>query len=120
MGLCFPKQCTLDEVRYFTEELITGYATGVGWTEVSVDYHAASNYDLAQTDTTKTGTIIFGCVLVTALLLVVVGTFIEMTTIGDTDEMKRSENKDALYEAAKFRRMAQYDAVLLQRKGPWA
>ena len=52
MGLCFPKQCTMDEVRYFTEDLITGYATGVGWTDVSVEYHDASNYDLAQTDET--------------------------------------------------------------------
>jgi len=49
MGLCFPKQCTLDEVRYFTEELIRGYAEGAGWTGVSVDYHAASQYDDEQT-----------------------------------------------------------------------
>lgn len=120
MGLCFPKQCTLDEVRYFTEDLISGYATGVGWTDVSVDYYAASNYDLAQTNETQNGTIVFGCMIVTALILVAVGTFIEMTTVGDTDEVKRTENKEALYEAAKFRRMSQYDAVLLQRKETWA
>ena len=31
----------------FTEDLITGYATGVGWTNVKIDYHPASVYDLA-------------------------------------------------------------------------
>lgn len=51
-----------------------------------------------------------------ALMLVGVGTLVELTTIADTDEMKRNENKDALYEAAKFRRMEQYDSILLQRK----
>ena len=47
MGLCFPKQCTVDEVRYFTQDLIVGYAEGVGWKDVKVDYHPASVYDLA-------------------------------------------------------------------------
>jgi hypothetical protein len=75
---------------------------------------------MTQTDKTQTGTIVFGCILVTALALVAVGTFIEMTSVGDTDEVKRADNKEALYEAAKFRRMAQYDAVLLQRKEGWA
>ena len=48
-----------------------------------------------------------------ALMMVGVGTLIELTTIGDTDEMKRSQNAPALYEAAKFRRMEQYDSILL-------
>lgn len=47
MGLCFPKQCTVDEVRDFTSGLITGYAEGVGWKNVQIDYHPASVYDLA-------------------------------------------------------------------------
>ena len=42
MGLCFPKQCTEQEVRGYTEELIRGYAEGIGWTGVTVDYHRAS------------------------------------------------------------------------------
>jgi hypothetical protein len=117
MGLCFPKQCTLDEVRYFTEDLIKGYATGVGWSDVSVEYHPASNYDQTQTSEMQNGTKAFGCIIATAFLMVATGTLIEMTTIGDIDEMKRSKNKDALYEASKFRRVEQYDSVLLQRKG---
>ena len=48
MGLCFPKQCKIDEVRYFTEELITGFAQGVGWEDVKVDYRAASKEDELQ------------------------------------------------------------------------
>lgn len=31
MGLCFPKQCKEEEVRDFTEDLIKGYAEGIGW-----------------------------------------------------------------------------------------
>ena len=42
MGLCFPKQCTQDEVSYFTSDLIKGYAEGAGWTNVEVSYHMAS------------------------------------------------------------------------------
>jgi hypothetical protein len=51
-----------------------------------------------------------------ALGLVAVGTLVELSTIGDIEEMKRTDTKDALYEAAKFRRMEQYDSILLQRK----
>jgi hypothetical protein len=44
MGLCFPKQCSIEEVRGFTEDLIKGYAQGVGWTDaqggsdITIDY----------------------------------------------------------------------------------
>jgi hypothetical protein len=43
MGLCFPKQCTLEEVQFFTKDLIFNYATGVGWTNITVEYNAVSN-----------------------------------------------------------------------------
>lgn len=42
MGLCFPKQCTKEEVEYFTHDLIQGYASGVGWSNINIDYHTAS------------------------------------------------------------------------------
>lgn len=45
MGLCFPKQCTKKEVSFYTHDLIKGYAEGVGWTNVEITYHMASNYD---------------------------------------------------------------------------
>jgi hypothetical protein len=53
MGLCFPKQCTKDEVIGFTKELIQGYAKGVGWTgvngkeDVDVEYSMSSQLDQA-------------------------------------------------------------------------
>ena len=43
MGLCFPKQCSLDEIKYFTNDLIYNYAVGVGWSNISVEYSASSN-----------------------------------------------------------------------------
>ena len=42
MGLCFPKECSASDVKYYTHDLIKGYAEGVGWTNVAVDYHMAS------------------------------------------------------------------------------
>jgi hypothetical protein len=45
MGLCFPKQCTKAEVQSYTEELISGYATGIGWKVDKVTYHDASVHD---------------------------------------------------------------------------
>lgn len=120
MGLCFPKQCSIDEVRYFTSDLITGYAEGVGWTNVKIDYHPASVYDLAQTDTTSGGAIVFGIVIATAFLLAGAGTLVEMSSFGDRKDIDAMEDKAALHEASKFRRLIQYESVLLQRKEPWA
>lgn len=48
MGLCFPQTCTVEEIRGITEDLIKGYADGIGWSEVSVSYHRASEYDQTQ------------------------------------------------------------------------
>jgi len=45
MGLCFPKRCTKEEVVGFTKELIQGYAEGVGWKNVTVDYRTSSKDD---------------------------------------------------------------------------
>lgn len=105
MGLCFPKQCTLKEVEDFTSELISGYATGVGWENVKVEYHDASKYDAAQTETLASGTVLFGVTMLLALCLAAVGTTIELTSIGDRQDVKDDIDSNILYEAAKFRRL---------------
>ena len=46
-------------------------------------------------------------------MLTVIGTCVEITTLGDKDDMREPADAEALHEAAKFRRLAQYDAVLL-------
>ena len=93
--------------------MIKGYAEGVGWENVSIDYHAASNFDLAQTDTTSTGAILFGIILALAFLFAGIGTIVEMSSVGDNRDITGMDDKPALHEASKFRRLIQYDSVLL-------
>jgi len=57
-----------------------------------------------------------GAILVVTAGLVVAGTCVELSGCGDIEEVKNETNAEALFEAAKFRRLAQYDSVLLQRK----
>lgn len=60
-----------------------------------------------------TGTIIFGAVFMIAWGLVAVGTIVELTGCGDKPELKGKDEAELLYEAAKFRRLSQYESVLL-------
>ena len=113
MGLCFPKQCTSEEVSYFTSELIKGYAEGIGWENVSIDYHLASQYDDKQIEENKAGIGAFGVMMMITCGLVGVGTIIELSSIGNRDEYKTEDMLQPLYEASKFRRLQQYDSVLL-------
>ena len=59
------------------------------------------------------GTIVFGAVLLLAWGLVCAGTFVELTGCGDKPELKGKDESGLLYEAAKFRRLSQYESVLL-------
>ena len=47
-----------------------------------------------------------------------VASLIELTGCGDKPEYKDDVKAELLYEAAKFRRLTQYECVLLQRKAP--
>lgn len=82
MGLCFPSQCTVEEVDYFTRELIETYATGVGWQGVTVTYTAASK-DNAEESKMTTGAAVTLSLLALGLLVALFGTGIEVGTIGD-------------------------------------
>ena len=106
MGLCFPKECSKQEVSDFTHDLIKGYAEGVGWGNVTIDYHMASQYDANQTSDSSAGLTGFGAILLIAGGLMAVGTFFEMSTCGDKPEFKGDDHGQALYEAGKFRRLA--------------
>lgn len=64
------------------------------------------------------GTVIFGVALAVAFALVICGTCVELSGCGDRQELKRNQEAELLYEAAKFRRLTQYESVLLQRKTP--
>jgi hypothetical protein len=66
------------------------------------------------------GAIDFGVILAIAFLLAGAGTLVEMTSFGDRKDIDAMEDKAALHEASKFRRLVQYESILLQRKEPWA
>jgi hypothetical protein len=48
--------------------------------------------------------------------MLVIGCCIENTKYGDDKQISNDYNEEALLEAAKFRRLEQYDHILLQRK----
>lgn len=87
MGLCFPKQCTLDEVQFFTKDLIYNYAAGVGWTNITVEYNAVSNDVDSQSQMTTGSYITFG-ILAIAFFFVIIGNIIELSTCGDQESLK--------------------------------
>ena len=53
-----------------------------------------------------------------ALIMAGSGLIIELTKIGDNPKVSTKEDAEALDEASKFRRLEQYDHILLQRKKP--
>lgn len=92
-------------MAYYTQDLIKGYAEGIGWSNVSVNYHLASQYDEKYVEEKQSGLIIFGGLLAVALGLVAVGTLVEISTIGDRPEYKTEDMIQPMYEASKFRRL---------------
>mmetsp|Transcript_22992 Transcript_22992/g.35519 ORF Transcript_22992/g.35519 Transcript_22992/m.35519 type:complete len:290 (+) Transcript_22992:557-1426(+) len=65
------------------------------------------------------GALIFGGIFLVAILCLVIGCCVEQTKCGDDRRMVPSDDVSALVEAAKYRRLEQYDAILLQRKKPF-
>ena len=54
--------------------------------------------------------------MIIALGLMVIGCIFENSKCGDDKKISNAQNEEALLEAAKFRRLEQYDHILLQRK----
>ena len=59
---------------------------------------------------------IFVGIIGLAFLFVLIGTLVEVTKLTDLYEVRAEEDANPLYEASKFRRLEQYDSVLVQRK----
>ena len=90
-------------MRSFTEELIKGYAQGVGWKDPKVSYYFASETDLKQTSTMTSGTKLMFVLILLSFLLAIVGTSVELTGLGDIEDFSTGSNGEALFHAAKFR-----------------
>lgn len=125
MGLCFPKQCSKEDVEEKMSGLIKGYSKNAGWENVEVTFTASTIESDNIKEASSNGLYALLAVLGVVLLLAAVGTLIEVSTIGDLDEYKKGDEDgdkaaEKLAEAALFRRVTQYDCVLLQRKKQWA
>ena len=67
----------------------------------------ASNHDQKQiSENMKSGTAIMGVFFAIAFVLMMIGTCVEITSLGDKEEVKGKDDAAALFEAAKFRRLA--------------
>jgi hypothetical protein len=73
----------------------------------------ASEYDEEKASQTQPGLYAFLGILLIAMILMAVGTCVEMSGCGDKKEISSDQDAQILYEAAKFRRLKQYDAILL-------
>ena len=87
----------------------------MGWEDVNVSYVAASNNNDEESKITA-GAVITLVLILLGLLISGTAMFIELSTIGDKEQLKEPEKSELLYEASKFRRLTQYDCILLQRK----
>lgn len=121
MGLCFPKQCSKEDVEGKMNGLIEGYSKNAGWDNVKITYTASTVESDDIRESSSKGLIGLLAVLGAILLLAALGTLVEVSTCGDQDEYKGGDEDgdkaaEKLAEAALFRRVTQYDCVLLQRK----
>jgi len=105
MGLCYPSNCNSTEIRGYTEELITSYATSIGWTDVTISYYEATRDFNQRLSVITPGVVILGIIILVAILAFGLGTLVEVSKYGDRSEVSGPEDKNALHEASKFRRL---------------
>jgi hypothetical protein len=84
MGLCIPKQCSIDDVKSAIEPLLLRYATEAHWQNPTVEYTKSWEYvhnDSRAFDSTGKiiGMSFFGFVLV----CVTIGSCVELSSIGN-------------------------------------
>ena len=120
MGLCFPKQCKKAEIDTYTRDWISNYATGAGFEDISISYTMSTEENEQILQDSMNGLYLVGGLLLVLLGFVGFSTAVELCGYGDKEKYKEEPMPRMLNEAAKFRRVTQYDSVLLQRKEPWA
>ena len=116
MGLCVPEQCTEADIAKTIGPLIERYATNAHWENPKVTFYPSMNYVETESRAFSTGKIATLAVLGLLLLGVVIGSVVELSTIGDNPAYE----KEVLDELSRFRSTAQYESVIMQRKLPWA
>ena len=117
VGVCVPKQCTVDEVTQAISPLLIRYAEEAHWQNPTVLFEPSWDYVHTESRTfDSTGKIVGVCIFALLILAVAIGSCVEMTSIGDDPEY----DKEIIRELNKFKSTDQYESVIMQRKKPWA
>ena len=117
IGICVPRGCTEEDMRSLDPKILL-LTDRLGWENVIINYTMASNYTSVVLPAMIPDNMsnVLMIILSLFVLLGLAGTIVELTKIGDIPSL----NYDVLNPAASFKSTSQYEAVLLQRKKPWA
>jgi len=100
MGICIPKQCSVENVTNAIEPLLVRYAKEANWENPTVTYVESWEYVHTESRTfDSTGKIVGISVFAALLLLITIGSCIELTTIGDDPDY----DKEVLKELNRFK-----------------
>ena len=116
MGLCIPKQCTVENVKQSIEPLLMRYATEAHWNVKSINYETSWHYEHYHARSFDTAKIIGVSVAGLLILIVLIGSCIELSSCGNDPDF----DKEVLEELNRFKSTDQYEAVIMQQKLPWA
>ena len=117
IGICVPQGCNHGDMDFLSPKILV-QTDRLGWKNVSIEYFMASNFTSqvlpSQIPDNMMNLLII--ILVAFVGLGIAGTVIELTKIGDIPSL----NYETLNTVSTFKSSYSYDAVLLQRKKPWA
>ena len=83
MGLCVPKQCSVEQVSAAFEPLMTQYAANAGWTNTKVELQATGYYTREVARSLNTEKAVFLGFFGLLLLVVVSATVVQTSKFGD-------------------------------------
>ena len=91
-------------MRNFTEPLLTVFAQGVGWENITISYKNSSLSNEAELEMT-TGAIIGLTLTCIGMGVTFFAMAFELLTWGDREDLRDPETRAILYDASKFRRL---------------
>lgn len=116
VGLCFPKQCSTDEIKAAMDPLFTRWGAASNWSNTNISYAASSDLVAEGRQDMTGGQVAALIISLLLIVLIVVASIVECSKIGD----KKVKKKEELEDAGDFRDSVQYNEVLIQRKSAWA
>ena len=102
MGLCVPEQCSREDITKTIGPLILRYARNAHWENPTVSFQDSMHYVETESRAFSTGKIAAIAVIGVLLLGVVIGSVVELSSIGDNPAYE----KEVLDELSRFRSTA--------------